>query len=227
MKELHSPYALAVNLLREEKLPQVVMMTGHIGAGKNYVAKEAGNKIHEVGFTVAYTSFASSLKRLVYRAFGLLKNVTPKCSNTDVNKAVEIVSEFFSKYTSDIGEYEEEIRTICRSVVELHNIRYAMQRLGELGRKINSYIWILETDNILRGLIKQSDIVFITDLRYPNELEFVKGKYDCRVVRVVASMNSILNRLCISKGEYELRLEHESEKAIDQISDIDYLVVNE
>jgi hypothetical protein len=54
----------------------VVLFTGHIGAGKNYIAKELANELHNLGFNVKISSFSLNLKQIVFKLYGLLKNGT-------------------------------------------------------------------------------------------------------------------------------------------------------
>ena len=227
MVECHSIHDLTKQILNYySQGVKLVMFTGHIGAGKNYVAKEVGNRLQESGLTITYTSFASSLKKLIYNSLGLIKYSGLNNINKDIDDAVKKIISFFSRYSQTAEKYAPEVGSICVSALTSKDIRKVMQRLGALGRKINSDIWIFETYDTIELLKDGSDLIFITDLRYPNELEFMRNRYNCKVVRVVSPLNDILNRLKLDKDLYLKYLEHESEKSIEQIKDIDLLYVN-
>ena len=126
-------------------------------------------------------------------------------------------------------------------ITKKSTIRDVMQILGTnlLREGFNSNIHVATT----LGSIKENEKIIITDVRFPNEAQAIKNKggilirvnrpiivdfhdnyvdntYENDILKVVKQINNS------TKWECELKNQHESEKALDDYKDWDYVIDN-
>lgn len=100
-------------------------------------------------------------------------------------------------------------------------LREVLQVVGtELLREgFNSNIHVAAT----MGSIKDTDKVIITDMRFPNEFKAVKNREG---ITIRVNRPKLYQEEDILKGMLEKSKEHESETALDDYEDWDYIIEN-
>ncbi|GAK00870.1 AAA family ATPase [Geomicrobium sp. JCM 19055] len=103
------------------------------------------------------------------------------------------------------------------------------QVIGQAFRQLNPTIWVEHLDDLLGQWFMLDGVnvpVIVTDLRQPNEYEYLKAN-GFTVVKVETSEELRIERIKKSGDAHKLEyLHHETEKHIDDM-DYDYLVTND
>ena len=242
MIEIHNMQDLRTFILKKYNSGcKIFAFTGHIGTGKNYVSFEVGKQLQEYGFNVLFTSFASELKKLILKSFGFLKDGTQLIAVSKEEGKSQFVNFMVNNCLQSLVS-EDVIYRISDKYMELQKlisdektkgtsnkliVRKLLQVVGEYARSLDSNVWIGLVCNYIKSLYDFVDIVFVTDLRYPNEYKGLKITFNSiTTIRVITPVDKVLERLGISKGEYLNLLRHPSETNIDNLTEIDAVYVN-
>lgn len=116
------------------------------------------------------------------------------CASALADPLKEITYDLFNLFEKDIPSTKEEIRPYFQKI----GTDICRKRLG-------NNIWCIVLENLFNG----RDKYIISDIRFPNEVEYFRSKYDALIIRV---KNKYINNY----------LNHESEKYIDDIK-YDYI----
>jgi tRNA A37 threonylcarbamoyladenosine biosynthesis protein TsaE len=191
-----------INYRQNSEFSLIILLTGHIGAGKNYTAKELSNHLLDLGFTVQLTSFSSTLKQYTLRLFGLLKNgvhiYRDFYNYNEYKKLKDDLRNYLIEYCNiqDKKEIETRLRNFDKELGELIRIskemlnetknyktviRFILQRFGTevIRDTIDKDFWVKQV--FIKTYLKYPfknfpNFVIIPDFRFPNELEFFKKK---------------------------------------------------
>ena len=96
--------------------------------------------------------------------------------------------------------------------------RKAMQTIGTMFREnFGKDIWLKYFESDVCVNCKRNDIAFVTDIRFPNEADYIKDHFDCFFIKV-------------ERPSLDLTLpmyQHESELYVDSIKNYNALIVND
>jgi hypothetical protein len=203
----------------------LILLSGKLRSGKNQLCEYLTDDFQKNGLSVKQDLYAKDLKDACAQDFKILSDVI----NQHINSIKSSVGVFFDMHDKisisaqdnifntidkmkfkDENFYEDKT-DITRALLQLYGTDIFRNRVDEnywmkkLAERINN-----DSDN---------DVIIITDVRFPNELEdihdFIKGR---RIVSV--RINRPMNRNSSSN-------EHVSETALDDYTFWEYIVDNE
>lgn len=172
---------------------RVIIFSGKKQSGKDSCADYIGNKLISQGKTVGFTAFAKPLKNFCKDVLGL---TAIQCYGTDKQKDTltqwlwdDVDFDIRMKY-SDVSrqkwrlqllENQEFANQLC--IKGPMTARQVLQVFGTdiMRDKFNRNIWALGAMNIIKKM--EEDYIFITDARFPNEIEIAKDK-DFLIIRL-------------------------------------------
>lgn len=167
---------------------KIIGLTGVAGSGKDTVAELLAP------YNFKRVAFADPLRELLYK----LNPAIDEEADPDVGSSR--LAEIVDWFGWDVAK---------RSYPE---IRELLQRLGAGGRDvISSTVWINAALLKASGILVEGSNVVVTDVRYPNEIDAVRG-YGGEVWRVVRPGTGPVN-------------DHETETLLDKF-DVDRVLVN-
>lgn len=143
-------------------------LTGYPGAGKDTAADLLTEILAENGKTVYRTSFAKTMKEMLIAIDPEYRRAVGKRYKTPMD-----VLEYWKRV--EPGYYNH-----FKGYTSLNATREKLQNLGQAMREINPQFWVDRTFREINDEVLNSapDVVIITDVRYPNEVEgplFVGG----------------------------------------------------
>ena len=124
-----------------------------------------------------------------------------------------------------IIHYADQLKFICEKYFgwdgkKDERGRSILQRVGtETARAIDPYIWIKYVDLFLGIFGRQFDYVLIPDCRFPNEIDWLRGKYETLSVDISRGGS-------FDNGLTDEQKNHPSETALDDYKDFDIFVFN-
>ena len=206
-------------------MPFIVVVSGKIGSGKDYLTGKLIEELESRGKTTAHGSFAAPLKEELGQIINLLKE------NRDLTEAEasELVSKEFGMTAEQAGWLVEKLYPEL-GIPELNGwtrtpgVRTCLQLLGtEIRRAQNPNYWtnrFLEHANSL-----DVDYVFASDGRFPNEM-------DCAIENGGVTFRLDIPEETLQKRRVnrdgivytEEQLNHASETALDDYTRFDYYV---
>ena len=213
IKEIINNYIIQTKNLKEEKT-LVILITGHIGVGKNYISKELSNSLLDLGFDVRLSSFSNELKRIVLKLFGLFKDgthINRSFYNLEnikefrkyffeylinySNKENEVIKEILNKVIQeDLGELIKQADELLRETQNYKKVaRFILQKIGTeiIRENIDENFWIKK--HFINNFINcknTPNFIIVPDLRFPNELEFYKNKKYLEFIKSLNLQNS-------------------------------------
>ena len=135
-----------------------------------------------------------------------------------------ISNKLAQKYNLEIYSFARGVKKIAK---ELFNMNYKdrllLQNLAQKMKEINENVWINYLDNIIN---KKKNII-IDDLRFPNELKYLR-KNNFIIIRLKISKEEQKKRLKIKYKNYNNHIKginHESELNIENLK-VDYEVIS-
>lgn len=136
-----------------------VALTGKMGSGKSSV----GHILVQNGYVPV--SFAAPLKEVVIEADPLVY------CGTEFDSGYErcAVGFHLSDIMADGTSFEE-----CKRMYP--EVRRSLQRIGQGVRKIDPMYWVNHCRQTLDELSRHDRPVVVTDVRYPNEAEMLRGR---------------------------------------------------
>jgi len=188
----------------------VILFSGKMRSGKNLSADYLFNYLKNNQKTYEHLFFAKSLKDNCKQDFTLLQeylnNYTLKMM-LKYNLGEEFSKDISKLIVSDENYYEDKT-DITRILLQVYGTEIFRNR-------VNTNYWV---DKVIEQ-IKESDKQYfvITDLRFPNEIDYFKEAIQC----IYVDVNSIrINRDSVPENN------HISETALDNYDDFDYVVYN-
>lgn len=197
----------------------VVGVSGKIGAGKNYLAYQLSLFLTQLGYTTAETTYATPLKNDVTKIINIIReNPSPKfladSMDIDLDEAENLFKILIPEMetTPDLGGW-----------FKTKAIRTSLQYYGtDIRRKQDNDYWVKRIDQYVE---KDVDFVFIPDVRFPNEADWVKDFYNGTVYRLDVPIEVRRERVLARDSNYdENAFHHESETALDNYPRFDVVV---
>jgi len=216
---------------------KIVGFCGHLGSGKTYFANKLTEFLSTNGEIVVRISFASYLKKVAYRIWGIRKAYLDRYSNIS-----EYSFGLFSRLYSE-ANFQELFTNLYYEYPNHHNIithaeeylsiltedyvndnrnnaaRKILQYLGtELFRAVDEDFHVKRIHEYLADLQINANpfIAIIDDVRFPNEANYVSyhSGIVVKVNRPIEKRALALNKSVEIMKDLE---QHDSEKAVDVI----------
>lgn len=203
-------------------MKKVILVSGHMRTGKNQFAEYLQDIFEEKGLTVSTDLFAKTLKDCCKEDFKSLSVV--------LDNLAEELKEIVNRYT-DLKQLminPHPIQNIEKVIDKLkikdHNwyedktdiTRIILQIYGtEIFRKrVDDNWWVHQMKK--RVLSSSSDVIIITDTRFPNEItEMFDDNYETITVRIERNINT-----------KKYMASHASETSLDNWKEWNYIVEN-
>lgn len=200
--------------------PIVIGISGKLGSGKNYLADQIIAILHKLGYTTSETSYATALKNELTNVYQLIKrNASPHIIAEKMQITLEEAAHLVAISIEEL--------TANPSLTGWHKtptVRAGLQYLGtDVRRKKDNDYWVKQIDQYVD---KTVDYVFIPDVRFVNEADWIKDHYDGFLYRVEVPVEVIIRRAYErDKVVYtEEQLNHRSETALDDYTRFDQIV---
>ena len=202
-------------------MKHIFLISGKLRSGKNQFADYVKEIAESKGMTVNTDLFAKSLKEWCNEDFRALTEYL----NDILNLTIEELHNF--KTLIGLRSLENTIQRLKDHITKDENwyenknpiTRILLQTYGtEIFRKrVDQEWWVKQLKN--RVLQSNSDITLITDVRFPNEIECFKKDIPKDFTVTTIRINRNLNR----EASFN---EHESEKALDNYNEFNYVIDN-
>ena len=206
-------------------MKKVFLFSGKINSGKNQFADFVGEIYKQKNKKVIADLFAADLKKWSSEDFSGLAAVLNKISSS-LQKSVEVIEANRESYGLEkmgvITNLKEKINTlkiqpenffedktdITRTLLQLYGTQIFRNR-------VDDDFWVKGTKK--RIIEHDADIILITDVRFPNEVDFISNcdEYETYSVRIRRELDR-------SGQEHE----HISETALDDYEEFSYLIDN-
>lgn len=195
----------------------IIGISGKIGSGKNYLSEKLIQEFTRLGYTTSEASFAAALRNELNR---IIKTI--KVDYLDAVPFKETIHNMADIYNMTVGESALMHALLIDDIVEhsdlnansrTEGIRRSLQILGtDIRRKTDNDYWVKE---FLRT-VPESDFVFVTDVRFPNEADAIVNSNGV-MLRLEVPQEVINERVQGRDGlQYsEDALNHPSELALD------------
>jgi len=202
----------------------ILLLSGKINSGKNQYAGYLKESFEEKGLVVKQDLYAGDLKRYSAEDFKLLGEILEHQINNikatigmyfDLTDKVSIdaqqsILDSLTELTFKEYNFYEDKTLITRTLLQIYGTNIARQRFDD-------QFWIKKLAERINNDNK-SDVIIITDARFPNEIEDIHEFVDdCRIVPIrierVLDRNDIIN-------------EHPSEIALDDYKFWEYIIDN-
>jgi len=203
-------------------MKKVLLMSGKIHCGKNQFAKFVKEDFQKKGLKVSEDLFARSLKDGCKEDFRKLTNVLNSISEEIMAKIgvfidqrenmlnpnmIDSIDRSVSKLKIKDENWYEDKTDITRNILQLYGTEIFRKRVDENW-------WVKQVRN--RCIESQDDVIIVTDCRFPNEItEMLCDEYETIVIRINRAINT-----------KELIASHDSETALDNWNEWDFIVEN-
>ena len=197
-------------------------MSGKIHCGKNQFAKFVKEELQKKGLKVSEDFFARSLKDGCKEDFRKLSNVLDSiCEEIKAKvgifadqrenilnpEAIESIDKSINKLKIKDENWYEDKTDITRNILQLYGTEIFRKR-------VDKNWWVNQVKN--RCIAAQEDVIIVTDCRFPNEItEMICNDYETVVIRINRNINT-----------KELIASHDSETALDNWNEWDFIVEN-
>ncbi len=206
-------------------MKKLFLLSGKISSGKNQFAEYLDVIYKEKGLKVVSDLFAADLKEWSKQDFKGLSDVLNNLHNQFQNEIYKLISNRQAYGISSDGVMDNLFKLVGKLNISDENwfenktdiTRALLQIYGTqiFRNRVDDDFWIKRTKE--RVLKCDADIIIITDVRFPNEVDFMSSdKYDTYAVRI--------NRPIDRKGQQH---EHISETALDDYTEWDYIIAND
>ncbi len=214
----------------------IIGFSGKIGVGKNYICENIiGKKLFDLGYNIHFVGFGDFVKyevgsrlektNIINNHF--IDNMNQLFSGLFVNKKKEI-RRTLQLYGTELSRHGRDIVLDQENNIVLHN---------------EPNVWVKSVHLHIMNVLSKSynptkDIFFITDVRFINELEYVKNMGGI-VIRVNADkrnhdklvQEALKSNVNILKEELDEFIQkaksHASETSLDSYQDFDIIIHND
>lgn len=202
-------------------MKHIFLISGKLRSGKNQFADYVKEIAESKGMTVNTDLFAKSLKEWCNEDFRALTDYLNQILELTIFDFMVFQKSYNIKNIDIPITRLKELITKDENWYENKNpiTRILLQTYGtEIFRKrVDQDWWVKQLKN--RVLQSNSDITLITDVRFPNEIECFKKDIPKDFTVTTIRINRNLNR----EAGFN---EHESEKALDNYNEFDYVIDN-
>jgi hypothetical protein len=195
----------------------VVLVSGKLQSGKNQFTDYLKEYISSKDFKVSQDMLARDVKEMSAEIFKPLAKVLAKIKDDIMDEIEEntgwaaVFAESLNKLDLNFYNYFEQKTEISRCLLQIFGT--------DIGRAlISETYWIEKTIN--RLIASKDNVIVLTDVRFPNEIDDLVGILYTNGIKVVTvRVNREMERTALEN-------EHESEKALDGYKGFDYIVGN-
>lgn len=203
-------------------MKKVLLMSGKIHCGKNQLAKFVKEELQKKGLKVSEDLFARSLKDGCKEDFRKLTDVLDNIceeikakiglfadqrENMIYPDMIDSIDKSVNKLKINDDNWYEDKTDITRNILQLYGSEIFRKRVDENW-------WVKQVRD--RCIASQDDIIIVTDCRFPNEItEMICNDYETVVIRINRNINT-----------NELIASHDSETALDNWNEWDFIVEN-
>ena len=202
-------------------MTKVILISGKLRSGKNQLTAFLKDLLQEKGKLVSEDMFAKDLKDGAKKDFKQLSNTLNGIASElealldrlfDAGVEHCIISDFEDEIkklkVSDHNFYEEKTQ-ITRSLLQLYGTEIFRDR-------VNENHWVEQVISRIRE--SDSDYIFITDVRFENEISHLETVLENKIIRV---------RVDRPMSREDIENEHPSEKGLDNYCNWDFHILND
>jgi hypothetical protein len=214
----------------------IIGFSGKIGVGKNYLSENIiGKKLYELGYNIHFVGYGDFVKYEV---------------GCRLYKSELIDDDFVSHMDSIYKDLFVNKKKETRRTLQLYGTEYSRQGGNIVLDKENGIVlinepnvWVKAVHLHISNIISKSynpskDIFFITDLRFPNEYQFIKqlGGITIRINGINRNHQKLIqeaqkSNINISGQELDEFINkaksHASEISLDDCEDFDFIIDND
>jgi len=198
-------------------MKKVILVSGKLQSGKNQFTEYLQTHLESKGLHVATDLFARGVKdgskedfKEIYEYINTVVNESIKDLRylPEAPKQLDNIISNLEQLLTTTDNFYEDKTDLTRKMLQIYGTNIFRQRVD------NDY-WVSNTCNRIQAHFENSkDVVILTDVRFPNEIDFVKDYFTPLLDRPCqADVVSIrINREVERTNNIN---EHESEKALD------------
>ena len=196
-------------------MKKIILVSGKLRSGKNQFSEYVKEYLEQKDIVVACDLFARGVKDGAREDF---KEIYEHI-NTVIDDVLKDMSYLPEKPNADdkIIEKLESLKTIPDNFYENKTdlTRKILQNYGTniFRARVDNDYWVKDT--VKRLTANPADVIILTDVRFPNEIEYVAQFFDVVSIRIERDI----------KREKNFN-EHESEKALDGYEHFDSTLMN-
>ena len=206
-------------------MKKLILLSGKMRSGKNQFAEYLQKEFEKKGKTVKCDLFAYDMKEWSQTDFGSIIDLLNNIAEEMMKELVVMNLNYKSYGFGNIPNINSMVNLIKRLVTRKENwyenkneiTRCLLQTYGTqiIRNRVDDNFWIKLTKK--RIIASTADVIIITDVRFPNEIESVIDEefYSSYSIRVNRNMNR-------SGSQHE----HESETALDKYQQFSFTVDN-
>lgn len=206
-------------------MKKILLISGRMRSGKNQFADYLAEECVKAGLKVSQDLFASNLKDWSSHDFKLLASTLKSLGDAMKNEVVGLranrstygipddgvhnnLIKLIDQLTLSKDNFYENKTNISRSLLQIYGTEIFRQRVDDL-------YWIKLTQKRIKA--SESDVIIITDVRFPNEIDFIANcdDYETYSIRI--------NRLMDRNSREN---EHSSETSLDKYEQFSYTIEN-
>ena len=203
-------------------MKKIILISGKLRTGKNQFAQYLKEEFQKSGLKVSEDLFARSLKDGCKEDFRKLTNVLDNIceeikakiglfvdqrENMIYPDMIDSIDKSVNKLKIKEENWYEDKTDITRNILQLYGTEIFRKRVDENW-------WVNQVKN--RCIASKSDVIIVTDCRFPNEIEGMFCEdYETIVIRIKRDINT-----------QELISSHDSETALDDWNEWNYIVEN-
>jgi len=203
-------------------MKKIILISGKLRTGKNQFAQYLKEEFQKSGLKVSEDLFARSLKDGCKEDFRKLTNVLDNIceeikakiglfvdqrENMIYPDMIDSIDKSVNKLKIKEENWYEDKTDITRNILQLYGTEIFRKRVDENW-------WVNQVKN--RCIASKSDVIIVTDCRFPNEIEGMFCEdYETIVIRIKRDINT-----------QELIASHDSETALDDWNEWNYIVEN-
>ena len=203
-------------------MKKIILISGKLRTGKNQFAQYLKEEFQKSGLKVSEDLFARSLKDGCKEDFRKLTNVLDNIceeikakiglfvdqrENMIYPDMIDSIDKSVNKLKIKEENWYEDKTDITRNILQLYGTEIFRKRVDENW-------WVNQVKN--RCIASKSDVIIVTDCRFPNEIEGMFCEdYETIVIRIKRDINT-----------QELIASHDSETSLDDWNNWNFIVEN-
>lgn len=199
----------------------VILLSGKINSGKNQFAEYLNYEFNKRGLTVTNDLFAKDLKDYSKEDFRVLGGMLKKKADNvktlletyfdpqEHGVLLQPILKALDEFTFVDKNFYEDKTDITRVLLQLYGTEIARRRFDDK-------FWVKKTAKRLNDI--ETDVVVVTDVRFPNEIDDMFSMLDdCEVIPIRINRNM---------EQMQMIKQHASELALDDYGQFHYIIDN-